>query len=180
MKDKIITLFLLMLITASCDEKTFQFDDIIQECYETKYQAEGYDIKSIIDNHEKLLIEQGVLKDGSGESYLEVFKKIAMDKDFYIESPAFQDYDPKYKVNKETLVALFECERKMIELAKEKDFKWNKLFNTFESPEVKENPSEVYEVMVKNLTDNDLNSYYFKLKMFTLFDMVNSKWVSGQ
>ena len=175
MKHKIIYICLLMLLSTSCHEQTFQPDDIIIQCYDAKYQREGYDIKTIIEDYEKVLVKEGILEDDSGKSYLEVLQKINSDKDFRIKVSAFQEYDPFFKVDNETKRAVFECEYEMIELAKEKDSKWQKLSN-LESPEIKENPDLIYQVMAENLSENDLNTYYFRLKMFHLFDMVNSKW----
>jgi hypothetical protein len=34
----------------------------------------------------------------------------------------------------------------------------------------------MYQIMEKNFSKKDLNSYYFKLKMFNIFDMANAKW----
>ncbi|MGB5645800.1 hypothetical protein [Muriicola sp.] len=176
MKDKIVYICLLILLSTSCKEQTFQADDIILHCYDSKYQKEGYDIKTIIDDYEKLLIKEGILRDNSGKSYLEVMQKINSDKDFSIASSTFMDYDPFLKVDNETKLALFECENEMIELAKEKDSRWHKLSVNLESPELKENPDLIYQDMVEALSENELDSYYFRLKMFHLFDMVNSKW----
>ena len=175
MKNKVLYICFLVLFSTSCKKHIFQPDDIILQCYDSKYQKEGYDIKTIIQDYESLLVKEGVLKDDSGKSYLEVLQKIYSDKNFYIESTTFRDTDPFFKVDNETKLALFECEHEMIELAKEKDSKWQKLGN-FDSPEIKENPDLIYQVMVGNLSENDLNSYYFKLKMFNLFDMANPKW----
>ena len=115
-KDKIIYICLLMLLSTSCNEQTFQPYDIILECYDSKYQKEGYDIKTIIEDYEKLLVEEGILKDDSGKSYLEMMRKINSDKDFRIKASTFMEYDPFFKVANETKLAIFECENEMIEL----------------------------------------------------------------
>ena len=175
MKDKILFICFLLLLSISCQEQSSDLDDIMLQCYDTKYQEVGYDIKTTIEDYEKLLVKDGVLKDDSGKSYLEVAQKIASDKDFLITSSAFQGYDPWHKVDKETGMAVFECEYEMIQLLKEKDSKWQKVFDNFESPELKENPELFYQVMEETLSETDLNSYYFRLKMFQLFDMANSK-----
>ena len=103
-------------------------------------------------------------------------QKIASDKDFRIQAATFQEYDPWHEVPKETGVAVFECEYEMIESFGEKDSKWQKVFGTSESHEKIQSPDQMYQAMVENLSENDLNSYYFKLKMFQVFDGVNSKW----
>jgi len=181
MKKKIISIGLLVLFSVSChQEDTFQLDDIIEQCYDSKYQEEGHDIKTIIEDYEKLLVREGVLKDDSGESYLEVYRKIVSDKDFSINATAFKAYDPFFKVDNETKLALFECEREMTEMAKEKDSKWQDIFANFESVAGVENPDQVFQVMIKAMSEEDLDSYYFRLKMFRLFDMVNSKWGKSQ
>jgi len=176
MKIKILCIIPFILLITSCHEQPFQLDDIILECYDSKYQQEDFDIKTIIDDYEKLLVKNGILKDDSGKSYLEVYQKITTDKNFRIASATFREYDPWNKVDKKVVVVLFECEGQMIELAKKQDSKWINLFEKFESTQTKENPSILYHVMTENLSENDLNSYYFKLKMFHLFDMVNEEW----
>jgi len=167
---------LLMLLGTSCQEQPSDLDAILLQCYDSKYQEEGYDIRSIIDAYEKVLIKGGILRDGSGKSYLEVMQKIASDKGFRIQAATFQEYDPWHKVPKETGVAVFECEYKMIESLGEKDSRWQKVFGTSESPEKIQSPDQTYQAIVENLLENDLNSYYFKLKMFNLFDLANPKW----
>lgn len=176
MKSKIFYLSLVILLSISCHENSFDLDDIMTQCYESKYLEEGHDIKAIIEDYEKLLVKEGVLKDDSGKSYLEVFQKIASDKDFIISCPTFQEYDPGLKLKRETAIAIFNCESEMLELVKNKNPKWHRMLTLFESQEVKENPELIYQAMVDGLSENDLNAYYFKLKMFHLFDMVNSKW----
>ena len=176
MKVRIFSISVLILFSTSCNEQSFLRDDIILQCYHSKYQEHGYNIKTIIEDYEKLLVKEGILKDDSGKSYLEVLQKIASDKNFKIKTSTFQEFDPWHKVDKETAVAVFECEFEMLESAKEKDSEWHKLLRDFESPEIKENPELVYQYMVEALSEDDLNSFYFKLKMFHVFDMVNSKW----
>jgi hypothetical protein len=175
MKNKILYICFLVLFSTSCKERSFKLDDIILQCYDSKYQKEGYDIKTIIEDYEKYLVKEGILKNDSGKSYWEVWQKIATDKEFRIKSSTFRENDPWHKVDKETRVAVFECEYEMIELAREKDSKWRKLLSNFESPEIKENPDQVYQSIVETMSEEDFNSYYFRLKMFHLFDMVNSK-----
>lgn len=169
-KAKSIAICLLVLLGTSCQEQPSDLDAILLQCYDLKYQEAGYDIRSIIDTYEKALIKGGSLRDGSGKSYLEAMQKIASDKDFRIQAAKFQEYDPWHKVAKETGVAVFECEYEMIESLKQTDSKWQKVFGTSESPD------QMYQAMVENLSENDLNSYYFKLKMFQVFDGVNSQW----
>lgn len=169
-KAKSIAICLLVLLGTSCQEQPSDLDAILLQCYDLKYQEAGYDIRSIIDTYEKALIKGGSLRDGSGKSYLEAMQKIASDKDFRIQAAKFQEYDPWHKVAKETGVAVFECEYEMIESLKQTDSKWQKVFGTSESPD------QMYQAMVENLSENDLNSYYFKLKMFQVFDGMNSQW----
>jgi len=176
MKNRAVFILFLALLSTSCQVDTFQLDDIIRECYDSKYQAEGYNIKTIIEDYEALLVREGVLKDGSGKSYLEVYRKIASDKDFRINAAAFQEYDPFFKVDNETKLALFECENEMTASAKEKDSKWRDIFVDSESAARVENPDQVYDAMIRAMSEEDLNSDYFRLKMFRLFDMVNANW----
>ena len=165
-----------ILLLTSCGEQATDLDVIIAECYDAAYQEEGYDFRAIIDEYEQLLMEDGVLQDETGKSYLEVLQKIASEKDYQIASPTFQEYDPWNKVDRGIAVGVFECDRNMIQAEKEKDSKWNMLIAKLESPDLKKNPELIYRTYTEILSEDDLNSYYFKLKMFHLFDMANAKW----
>ena len=176
MKAKSFLLCVLVLLGTSCQEQTSELDGILLQCYDSKYQQEGHDIKSIIDAYEKELIREGILKDGSGKAYLEVLQKIASHKDYRIQATTFQQYDPWNKVDKKTGVAVFECEYQMIESLKEKDPRWQQVFGTSEPPEKIQTPDQMYRAMAETLSEADLNSYYFRLKMFQVFDGVNTKW----
>ena len=176
MKNKILNLCFLILFGAACKEQPFELDDIILQCYEPNYQQEGYDITTIIDDYQKVLVREGVLKDVSGKSYLEVLQRIHSDKDFRIQAPTFQETDPLFKVGNETKLAVFKCEKEMIEAAKEQDPKWHKVFGNPGSPRAGESPEPMCRAMVENLSEKEVNSYYFRLKMFQVFDGVNSKW----
>jgi hypothetical protein len=172
-KKKFLYLCFLALLSTACQKRSSELDVIILQCYDPTYQEAGYDIKSIIDDYEGLLIQQGVLEDGSGESYLEVWEKINSDKGFRIEVPAFRQYDPWHKVDKQNGVAVKECAYEMIASLQEKDSRWQQVFGPSEAAESTENPAQMYEAMVENMSEEDMNSYYFRLKMFELFDMVN-------
>ena len=173
MKSKILYIIPLILLSISCNEKSVQLDDIILECYDSKYQNEGFDIKTIIDDYEKILVNDGVLKDNSGQSYLEVYQRIVTNKNFRIKSTAFMEFDPLFKVDNVTKMDVYKCESEMTETAQQQDSKWQKVFGKTQSQELKEKPELMYQAMVEFLSNDDLNSYYFKLKMFNLFDMVN-------
>ncbi|MCA0133556.1 hypothetical protein [Winogradskyella alexanderae] len=173
MKIKFLYIMALLMLSISCNEKSVQLNDIFLECYDSKYQKEGVEIKTIINDYEKLLVKDGILKDNSGKSYLEVYQKIASNKNFRIQSRRFMEFDPLFKVDNETKMAIFKCEVDMTELAQQQDSKWHKVFGKTKSQEIKENPELMYQTMVESLSKDDLNSYYFKLKMFNLFDMVN-------
>ena len=175
MKIKLLVTGLLTLSIMSCNDKPFQIDEVLLQCYETTYKDKGYNIKTIIKDYESVLVKEGVLNDDSGKSYLQVIQNIYSDSDFRISAPNFQDIDPFFKLDNKIKMDVIECEREMIELANQTDSKWAKLSGNFQSQETNKNPKQMYEDMVASLSENDLNSYYFKLKMFRLFDMVNPK-----
>ncbi|NER10406.1 hypothetical protein [Muriicola jejuensis] len=176
MKKTILSLCLLLLLTNSCQKRSSELDEIIVECYDKTYQEAGYDMKSIIDDYEKELVKKGILKDTTGKSYLEVLQKISSDKDFRITVQSFTEYDPFFKVDNETKLAIFQCENRMIESLKEKDPKWRTLSNPTDSAGNMGNPKLGYVSLMENMSDEDLNSYYFRLKMFHIFDGVNSQF----
>ncbi|WP_445383025.1 hypothetical protein [Robiginitalea sp. IMCC43444] len=175
MNVRILLICALMLLGNACQEPASELDRIILECYASRYEAEGYDIKTIIDDYEKVLIEKGVLQDGSSESYLAVLQKVYTDKGYRIQAPAFMENDPYIKIVQSSGLAVMECEKEMLASLQESDPKWRRMLNP-DSPELKQNPERVVEFMAEDLSEKDLNSYYFRLKMFQVFDGANAKW----
>lgn len=173
MKYKVSIVCLLVLLSFSCKKQTLKLDDIILQCYDPNYKEQGMDIKSIIDEYEQLLVKEGVLRDASGKSYLEVLKKMYSDKDFRITSEPFMDYDLTWPGNMQTSWAVFECELKIIDLLKEKDSKWHRVFPDSDNHERSEDPDLMLQTMTETMSEEDLHSYYFRLKMFQTFDGVN-------
>jgi hypothetical protein len=174
MKYKVSFLCLLVLLSISCKKQTLKLDDIILQCFDPNYQEQGIDIKSIIDKYEQVLVKEGVLRDASGKSYLEVLQKMYSDKEFRITSEPFMDYDPTWPGNLQTDWAVRECERKMIDLLKEKDSKWHQVFPDSDISERAEDPDLMLQTITETMSEEDLNSYYFRLKMFQIFDGVNT------
>lgn len=174
MKYKVSFACLLLLFSLSCKKQTLNLDDIIVQCYAPIYQEQGYDIKSIIDEYEQVLVIEGVLRDNSGKSYLEVLQKVYSDKDFRITSKPFIDHDPTFKVDMQTNWARIECELKIIDLLKEKDSKWHRVFPDSDTSDRAEDPYLTFQTMTETMSEEDLNSYYFRLKMFQVFDGVNT------
>lgn len=70
--------------------------------------------------------------------------------DMEINVPSFQSSSPWQKLDKTAIFTMFKCEREMLELAKEKDPKWQYLIAQFESPEGNENPEVLYQTMKKS------------------------------
>lgn len=174
MKYKVSFLCLLVLLSISCKQQTLKLDDIILQCYDPNYQEQGIDIKSIIDEYEQVLIKEGVLRDSSGKSYLEVLQRMYSDKDFRITSAPFMDYDPTWAADGQTSWAVMECERKLIELLKEKDSKWHRVFPDSVISEKAEDPDRMLQTITETMSEEDLNSYYFRFRMLQSFDGVNT------
>ncbi|WP_188370559.1 hypothetical protein [Muriicola marianensis] len=174
MKKTLLPLCFLALVITSCQKGSSDLDKILLSCQDATYQAEGYDITSIIDSYEKELIEEGVLEDGSGESYLDALQKISTEPDFRISTPSFTEYDPFFKIDNATKMTVFQCEALKIETLKEKDPKWQRFFSNSKATENNKSPEQLVKAMRETLSDTDLNSYYFKLKMFQVFDGVNT------
>jgi hypothetical protein len=142
-----------MLFSISCKKQTLKLDDIIVQCYDPNYQEQGYDIKSIIDEYQQMLVKEGALRDASGKSYLEVLQKMSSDKDFRITSEPFMDYDPSFKVDMQTRWAVIECELKIINLLKEKDTKWHRVFPDSDNHERAEDPYLMLQTMTEIMTE---------------------------
>ncbi|WP_299677050.1 hypothetical protein [uncultured Tenacibaculum sp.] len=79
MKNKILStliIFLFNYLSFSQSLNSDQFESEISNCYYQKYNAIVIDLKHELLQFEKYLIKTGQLKDSSGESYIEIFKKI--------------------------------------------------------------------------------------------------------
>lgn len=177
MKTKFPYLILIGVLLTSCQKEVSDLDALLLPCFATQYQAQGHDIKTLVDAYETTLIEEGVLPDASGSSYLEVWNKIAEDDGFQIDAPAFRESDPMQDAGMEAIVSVIECEREKLGDLTEKDPKWKAIFGSPESQETM-TQQQVYQAMEEHMTEADLNSYYFRLKMFVVFDMANPAMTS--
>lgn len=65
------------ILATSCSGPEYQVEDELYTCLEQKYEQNGIDIAVFLDSLENLFIENGILKDKSGEAKLEFYKKIA-------------------------------------------------------------------------------------------------------
>ncbi|MDG1572483.1 hypothetical protein OZ410_09160 [Robiginitalea sp. M366] len=176
MKTKIFAFGLFMLLAASCQQPASELDTALLNCYNTAYQEAGFDLKAVIDDYEKTLVQAGVLKDDSGQSYLAVARKIAEDNSYRIAVAPFQQTDPWHKVDKNAGVAVLDCEYKQIAALQEKDARWQKVFGDPQRMGSAKDPGQMVQEMADALSEQDLDSYYFRLKMFQLFDMANAEW----
>ena len=83
MKHKISLFILILFSYYSCwrqDKYSDKNESKIYDCIKSKHDSIGIDIISELDLYEKALIDNQILKDATGESFLSIYKQMA-DKD---------------------------------------------------------------------------------------------------
>ncbi len=73
----ILKILLLSILTYGCSGSEYQVEDELYNCLIQKYESNGIDITVFLDSLENHFIKNRILKDNSGASKLEFYKKLA-------------------------------------------------------------------------------------------------------
>lgn len=87
---KQIPFFLYMLLTlTSCTQSAYDYktENLILDCFYQHHIDNGLDIKTTIDEVERVLLKHGILENNAGESYIQVIEQIRDNNHFEINNP---------------------------------------------------------------------------------------------
>ena len=99
MSTKFFLITLLFLSTAllSCTQENDEIEDVLLYCLRTSYKSKQVDLQGELSEFEKYLVDKGILKSTSGQSYYDFCKQVAELNDFPGEIDVVR-FDNLYKV----------------------------------------------------------------------------------
>jgi len=92
MKKLILTYLTFGIFSIFCNSQSIKVEDKLINCVYQNYEDNGTKFKKALTEFEQLLINENILKDSSGKSYIIIFEKIIEENDFkYNPSESFLD-----------------------------------------------------------------------------------------
>lgn len=174
MKKLLPLLFLLLLYLSSCNPKKERIENELMECVYSSYQDGGVQLKRMITDFEKHLVEEGFLKDTSGKSYLEIFQKIANNENLtYTPKQSFvQEWQ---KVGKPPAQQVIACQLELLLSAQTtKEQEINALTDSLlQTKNV--SASAMAKVFLSVLEEEDFELDYYKFRFLSVFNMLPAK-----
>ncbi|MCE2611711.1 hypothetical protein LVD13_01925 [Flavobacteriaceae bacterium D16] len=174
--NRIISILILMFSLAVSHGQNLETEKKIFHCIDSILTNEGYDIRSIINNHEKLLIKEKLLKDASAKSYMFLLDSIVENKELTLKSHLlFYDSSPFPKIPRNSKEAIIECDDNIMFTSQGKASKWQYIGTRFESEEGIEDSAWFCQVLLEELSASDYKSDFYKLRIFIVMDFVNEE-----
>lgn len=174
MKKLILTYLIFGILTISCQGQTERIEIKLMNCIYENYEDQGTEFKKILSDFEKLLIDEKILKDGTGKSYKAIFEKIIIDDDF--------DYNPSRSFLDEIIdigmpqnESFRNCQSKLRENSENKFSKGTELQTVLDSIKNSGNltPSIVANGILSVLNEKDFELDFYKMSVFFLFDTIS-------
>ena len=170
MKKNVIFIVLIFsyLISNSQERK---IEKIFSECYFKTMPENGKQVKKYYKSYESLLISNGLLKNNSGESYYELFKKILIGK----LTDSKTNYSLIDSINGLNYSNLIHSNKKCtdkIKLLKEYKKSNSYIFEKrMDSIKRNSDPEKAFEVILNTLDYRDFEIEFYKLRVLLLLEM---------
>jgi biopolymer transport protein ExbD len=171
MKKLIFTYLTFGIFTISCNSQILRVEDKLMNCIYQNYEDNGTQFKKALTEFEQLLINENILKDNSGKSYVAIFEKIVEENDFNY-NPSISFLDKIIDIGMPQSESFIKCKSEL----KESEFlKSNELQKVFDSLKESDNfsPSSVAGGILSVLNDKDFELDYYKMSVFFLFDTIS-------
>jgi hypothetical protein len=163
-----ITLILLLI---SCSNK-YEQEEQLYECLATEYAAEGIDLNKELDAFEQVLIEEKILKDGSGEAKVDFYKSVIENG----EMPGLKNYDAAKPFHKLIFAKVLNTSCRQYAIAKDSvaftNSRYSKVTKNIQIKAVKNgqiSPITVSKAIVSELNAEDFEQPYYRAFMLLGF-----------
>lgn len=155
---------------------SFQNDRIevqMMNCHYQAYHDNGERLKSAIKEYEVLLIEEQVLSNTSGKSYIELLQKIVND-DQYKNSPSELFFNKIPSIAEMDLRKLEECQSRIIRESSYDQSKLKRLEKSIGTIDLEDMDMPLMaKAMLDVLSEEDFKLNYYKLRTFLLISVSN-------
>jgi len=171
MKNTIL-LILILIGLSSCQSNKTKPESEILSCIHESSSDKGDGIKNKLYEFEKVLISQGFLENDSGKSYKAIFAKISNYQNVIEYSNLDGIIKSMPKMSKQELEIIYSCGNK---------YSWSYTHGNKELEKVlmelmQKNSSvsavEIAEAMISNLSDEDFENDFYKLKTYQVFNAI--------
>ncbi|RUA12799.1 MAG: hypothetical protein DSY83_13515 [Flavobacteriia bacterium] len=181
MKIPILSFLAVIISISSCSSQEERIESKLMECTFQSYPDEGIEFKNLIANYQALLVKEGVLRDTTGESYRNIFKKLAEGNGFD-KQPSTYFFIEHKNINPPDFDKKQLCQEKVISDSSKYDT--TKLF-LFQHAFAPNNPnssraSTIAKEVVNILTDEDFELTYYKLHAFLIFSYIDTDFGLNQ
>jgi hypothetical protein len=171
---KLLSLFLLITFVA-CNTNQHEVETNIMNCIYSGYDDDGIAFKQLLKDFEKTLIADGVLADGTGDSYLTIFKKIAENNNVDFNST---DHFPDRVANLPATLRneeLDNCQQQLTESLESKDFKGAKLSKVMNAMGPGDIDFSKYAGAILEILDaKDFEHDYYKMTVFSIVSLLDN------
>ncbi len=158
----------------------FEKETAALNCFYNAFRDNGAKFKNIIQNAETTLIENKLLRDSSGESYLNFFRNLKKIESSDVKSLGIQDYIIKFMIGtNEFDKSKFEpCVKALRNSKGFTESRMNENTNFIKS--IRENKvtmsiTEIQDEILKRFTAKDFTHDYYKLIAFTFIEAYHVK-----
>lgn len=170
-KESILIIsFLSFTFSFSQDRK---IEEIYNDCYFNSMPENGKEVKKLYKNYESLLISRKVLKNNSGKSYFNLFKKVTSGE-FIDDKTNYSLIDSVNKLNYSNLIhSNLKCTEKIKALSDYKKSNTYLLEQRMDSIKEDFNIEKAYEIFLKTMSEKDFEIDYYKLRVLLLIEKTN-------
>ncbi len=135
-------------------------------CFNRAYNDEGAALKNAIETYEDLLIEEGIIKNISGESYVTLFEKMAANDSLaFRPSKPFYEYFNKVEEPNEAKALLCNEQYKLGEKF-EKSVVFTQSLGEW-------TPANLAKGVLSEFSATDFELTFYKMSFFFMFDTIN-------
>ncbi len=166
MSKFIVTIFLVFVGLSNIYGQTKRMENKYMDCFYHTYGEES------INNYEKLLVDEGVLEDNSGKSYM-IFLRNFAERNKSVKRPSKLFCLEIKKLEKPEADKFRECQKTM--LLGFIDYDMSKFFGVEEGILNKARPYLVARAMLKIVSEDDLEIDYYKFMTFLLFCVIDTE-----
>lgn len=152
------------ILSCSSDIYEYKFEDEMTQCVKDEFNSIGFDIENEFSSYEKYLIETNVLKDSSGKSYINFYKKIIKENDllFACEYKMDTTIINNYKLLKKCYQS--HKRDKSVEYKNSKAHKLQSAMDSLMSLE-NETASSIAKIVISILDSSDFEIKFYKIFM---------------
>lgn len=151
-----------------------KIEKIYNDCYFNSMPENGREVKNLYKNYETLLISKKILKNNSGTSYFNLFKKV-MSGEFIDNKTNFSLIDSINNLKYSNLIHFnTKCTEKIKSLSEYKKSNTYLLEQRMDSIKEDFSAEKATQIFLKTFNEKDFEIDYYKLRVLLLIERTNS------